>query len=177
MRLLTKRSPPWPATSPPATSTSTSSSRWTTPPPSYASSATRRCSQLFQVFSGQVGGGKQPHLANFYLILPPLGSRLENQCFQFTMCKKNILTILAAVNYIEHLTGAKEKIFKKVRSLLIIRSPSVWHIVPCQNLEGACFTEDGFSMGLAYCLTLLNQWREADSLHWWGLSDTDYDCG
>ena len=32
------------------------------------------------------------------------------------MCKKNILTILAAVNYIEHLTGAKEKIFKKVRS-------------------------------------------------------------
>ena len=77
---------------------------------------TRRCSQLFQVFSGQVGGGKQPHLANFYLILPPLGSGLENQCFQFTMCKKNILTILAAVNYIEHLTGAKEKIFKKVRS-------------------------------------------------------------
>ena len=85
-------------------------------PPSYASSTTRRCSQLFQVFSGQVGGGKQPHLANFYLILPPLGSGLENQCFQFTMCKKNILTILAAINYIEHLTGAKEKIFKKVRS-------------------------------------------------------------
>merc|ERR1719342_564057 len=79
---------------------------------------------LVQVFSGQVSGGKQPHLANFYLFLPPL-----------------------AVNYIEHLTGAKEKIFKK-------------------NLEGACFTEDGFSMGLAYCLTLLNQWREADSLHW-----------
>ena len=115
MRLWTKRSPRWPATSPPATSTSTSSSRWTTPP-SFASSATRRCSQLLQVFSGQVGGGKQPHLANFYLILPPLGSRLEKQCFQFKMCKKNILTILAAVNYIEHLTGAKEKIFKKVRS-------------------------------------------------------------
>ena len=30
-------------------------------------------SKSFQVFSGQVSGGKQPHLANFYLILPPLG--------------------------------------------------------------------------------------------------------
>jgi len=80
---------------------------------------------LVQVFAGQVGGGKQPHLDNFYLILPPL-----------------------AVNYIEHLTAAKEKIFKK-------------------NLDGASFTMDGFSLGLAYCLTLLHQWPQADSLHWW----------
>ena len=67
---------------------------------------------------------KDTHLKNFYLILPPL-----------------------AVNYIEHITASKEKIFKK-------------------NLDGAAFTDDGFSMGLAYCLTLLDQWKQTDSLHW-----------
>ena len=79
---------------------------------------------LVQVFSGQLNDDKHTHLKNFYLILPPL-----------------------AVNYIEHITASKEKIFKK-------------------NLEGAAFTDDGFSMGLAYCLTLLDQWKQTDSLHW-----------
>ena len=79
---------------------------------------------LVQVFSSQLNDDKQTHLKNFYLILPPL-----------------------AVNYIEHITSSKEKIFKK-------------------NLDGAAFTDDGFSMGLAYCLTLLDQWKQADSLHW-----------
>ena len=79
---------------------------------------------FLQVFSSQLSASSLPHLATFHLILPPL-----------------------TVNYIEHLTAAKEKIFKK-------------------NLEGATFTEDGFAMGLAYCLTLLDQWRQADSLHW-----------
>ena len=76
------------------------------------------------MFSGQLNDDKHTHLKNFYLILPPL-----------------------AVNYIEHITASKEKIFKK-------------------NLEGAAFTDDGFSMGLAYCLTLLDQWKQTDSLHW-----------
>ena len=42
------------------------------------------------------------------------------------------------VNYVEHIGVAKEKIFKK-------------------NIDGAAFTDDGFSMGLAYCLTLLGE--------------------
>lgn len=62
---------------------------------------------------------------------------------------KNFYLILPplAINYIEHIISSKEKIFKK-------------------NLDGAAFTDDGFSMGLAYCLTLLDQWKQADSLHW-----------
>ena len=96
---------------------------------------------LVQVFSNQLNDEKQTHLQNFYLILPAL-----------------------TVNYIEHISTSKEKIFKK-------------------NLDGAAFTDDGFSMGLAYCLTLLgkmlmkiqhmyviifpsDQWKQADSLHW-----------
>ena len=70
---------------------------------------------LVQVFSNQLNDEKQTHLQNFYLILPAL-----------------------TVNYIEHISTSKEKIFKK-------------------NLDGAAFTDDGFSMGLAYCLTLLGK--------------------
>ena len=70
---------------------------------------------LVQVFSSQLNTEKQTHLNNFFMILPAL-----------------------TVNYIEHITAAKEKIFKK-------------------NLDGAAFTDDGFSMGMAYCLTLLGR--------------------
>ena len=71
---------------------------------------------LVQIFANQLNDEKQSHLKNFYLIIPAL-----------------------TVNYIEHITTAKEKIFKK-------------------NLDGASFTDDGFSMGLAYCLTLLGKY-------------------
>ena len=72
---------------------------------------------LVQVFSNQLNDEKQTHLQNFYLILPAL-----------------------TVNYIEHISTSKEKIFKK-------------------NLDGAAFTDDGFSIGLAYCLTLLGNFK------------------
>ncbi|XP_034984556.2 WASH complex subunit 4 isoform X1 [Zootoca vivipara] len=52
-----------------------------------------------------------------------------------------------ALNFIEHSIGCKEKLNKK-------------------NKAGAAFTDDGFAMGVAYILKLLDQYQEFDSLHW-----------
>ena len=35
-----------------------------------------------------------------------------------------------------------------------------------KNKVGATFTEDGFVMGVAYILKLLDQYNEFDTLHW-----------
>ncbi|XDV52826.1 hypothetical protein PO909_021481 [Leuciscus waleckii] len=51
------------------------------------------------------------------------------------------------VNFVEHSIGCKEKLNKK-------------------NKVGAAFTDDGFAMGVAYILKLLDQYQEFDSLHW-----------
>uniref|UniRef100_H3CSF2 WASH complex subunit 4 n=1 Tax=Tetraodon nigroviridis TaxID=99883 RepID=H3CSF2_TETNG len=51
------------------------------------------------------------------------------------------------VNFVEHSISCKEKLNKK-------------------NKTGAAFTDDGFAMGVAYILKLLDQYLEFDSLHW-----------
>ncbi|CAI5664756.1 unnamed protein product [Oreochromis niloticus] len=51
------------------------------------------------------------------------------------------------VNFVEHSISCKEKLNKK-------------------NKSGAAFTDDGFAMGVAYILKLLDQYLEFDSLHW-----------
>lgn len=51
------------------------------------------------------------------------------------------------LNFVEHSISCKEKLNKK-------------------NKLGAAFTDDGFAMGVAYTLKLLDQYQEFDSLHW-----------
>ncbi|XP_066997256.2 WASH complex subunit 4 isoform X2 [Anabrus simplex] len=51
------------------------------------------------------------------------------------------------INFVEYSITCKEKMSKK-------------------NKTGAAFTDDGFSMGIAYILKLLDQYAEFDSLHW-----------
>jgi len=62
---------------------------------------------------------------------------------------KNFFMILPplTLNFVEYSMGVKEKMNKK-------------------NKVGAGFTDDGFVMGVAYILKLLDQYREFDSLHW-----------
>ncbi|XP_070557659.1 WASH complex subunit 4-like isoform X2 [Ptychodera flava] len=52
------------------------------------------------------------------------------------------------LNFVEYSISCKEKLNKK-------------------NKVGAAFTDDGFAMGVAYILKLLDQYHEFDSLHWY----------
>lgn len=68
---------------------------------------------------------------------------------QKNMHLRNFYAILPALtlNFVEHSIGCKEKMNKK-------------------NKQGAAFTDDGFAMGVAYILKLLDQYKDFDSLHW-----------
>lgn len=52
------------------------------------------------------------------------------------------------VNFAEHIVTCKEKLSKKNKQ------------------EASTFTDDGLAMGLAYCLSVLDQWKDFDSLQW-----------
>ena len=54
------------------------------------------------------------------------------------------------MNFVEHMVATKEKLSKGAKGLA----------------RGAAFTDDGFAMGVAYMLKLLDQSSDLDSLHW-----------
>jgi len=55
------------------------------------------------------------------------------------------------LNFVEHIMLAKDKLFKKTKNL---------------GGESLMFTDDGFAIGIAYILKLLDQNKDFDSLHW-----------
>eukprot|EP00039_Didymoeca_costata_P001169 m.50316 g.50316 ORF g.50316 m.50316 type:complete len:1190 (+) comp10662_c0_seq1:292-3861(+) len=59
------------------------------------------------------------------------------------------------INFVEHMISSKDKINRK-------------------NKIGAAFTDDGFAMGVAYILKLLDLYTEFDSLHWFNSCKAHY---
>ena len=60
------------------------------------------------------------------------------------------------INHVENMSISKEKLLKR-------------------NENGATFTDDGFEMGIAYCLRTLNQITEFESIQWFNNVNEEFE--
>eukprot|EP01132_Coremiostelium_polycephalum_P005975 gene5975-7444_t len=115
-------------------------------PPAETIEAAKNLDSIIQNLAANVSEGTE----YFKLLVSVFSTEFTNINNQHL---KNFFVIVPAltVNFIDHLINAKDKLFKKSKAI---------------GAESLQFTDDGFAIGIAYILKLLDQNREFDSLHW-----------
>ncbi|KAI1286738.1 hypothetical protein HDE_10420 [Halotydeus destructor] len=86
---------------------------------------------------------------DFFKVLVDVFVTLRDQKNFYHLKNFHIILPALTVNYVEWSVMSKEKMNRK-------------------NKNGAQFTDDGFEMGVAYLLCLLEQFTEFESVHWFG---------
>jgi len=103
---------------------------------------------LTNIFSSELQSDTNKHLNAFFLIVPAL-----------------------CLSIIDAMYVSKQKLQKASET---IASPSSSKIETQMLLNQSCFTDDGFALGIAYVLKVLNQDSKFDALHWFESCENYY---
>ena len=103
---------------------------------------------LTNIFSSELQSDTNKHLNAFFLIVPAL-------------CLSNV----------DAMYVSKQKLQKASET---VASPSSSKIETQMLLNQSCFTDDGFALGIAYVLKVLNQDSNFDALHWFESCESYY---